>query len=172
MDRGLVTIGVTATSKQLLDEAAEHAAGADADLVLLSILTEEEYEHNLEVLDRIAHSEHSTVGQKGAIELAEDLGNQMAREALSEFDLEYEVVGMFVRERIGRRIIKEAINQGCDHVFVLGKQRGGFRALFENDPVKEVLDKFDGFVTTGRETDPDRRFVRYRDESLEVITDF
>ncbi|MCU4744707.1 universal stress protein [Halobacteria archaeon AArc-m2/3/4] len=160
MDRGLVTLAGTETGAALLKEAAEHARGANADLVLLSTFTREEADHDLEVLNRIETSEHGQFGELMSTELAEEVGEQIARSVLSAYDVEYTVVGAITDHRIGRRIIDEAERRDCDHVFLLGKPHSRIENLGE--AARRVVRHFDGFTTIGRERNPERHFARLR----------
>lgn len=161
MDRGLVLLGGTRTSGQLLREAAEHATGANADLILLSTFTRRQYEHDLEVLNRIAESEHDLGGEKGGAEFARVAGRQIARELLSEFDVEYRVVGAVVDGGLGRRIVSEAEERECDHVFLTSKRRSRIGGVL-GDTARRVLREFDGVTSLTHERDPERRLARLR----------
>lgn len=160
MDRGLVTLAGTRSGATLLEEAAEHAVGANADLVLLSSFTQEEAEHDLEVLNRIDTTEHGRFGELMSTELAEEVGEQIAHNVLSAYDVEYTVVGAITDHRIGRRIIDEAERHDCDHVFLLSKPHSRIGDLGE--AARRVVRHFDGFTTLGRERDPERHLARLR----------
>lgn len=171
MDRGLVNVGVTEKSHELLVEAAEHAAGADAELVLLSVLTEEQAEHDLEVLDRIGDFERVDFGESQE-ELAGEIGSQIARQVLDDYDVEYTVVGQYVADDLARRVVEEARERDCDHIFLLGRKQSGFGALFGRNRIQRALDEFEGFATVGRERAPEKRFARLVDEDEPITGDF
>jgi nucleotide-binding universal stress UspA family protein len=166
MDRGLVTLGGTESSAKLLREAAEHATGANADLVLLSTFTRQAYEHDLEVLNRIATSESTFPGEKTGPDLARVAGEQIARKLLAEFDIEYRVVGAIVDDHLGRRIVSEAENRGCDHIFLMSKRRSRIGGVL-GDTARRVLRESDGITTIAYERDPERRLARLRGRSVD-----
>lgn len=166
MDRGLVTLGGTESSARLLREAAEHATGANAELILLSTFTRQEYEHDLEVLNRIATSERVLAGEQGGADLAREVGEQIARKLLSEFDVDYRVIGAIVDDHLGRRIVSEAENRECDHVFLMSKRRSRIEGVV-GDTARRVLREFDGITSIAYERDPKRRLVRLRGRSVD-----
>ena len=166
MDRGLVTLGGTESSAQLLREAAEHATGANADLVLLSTFTRREYEHDIEVLNRIAANEHNLAGEQGGTELAREVGEQIAQKLLSEFDVEYRGIGAIVDKRLGRRIVSEAEDRECDHVFLMSKPRSRIGGAV-GDTARTVLREADGITSIAYESDPERRLARLRGRSVD-----
>jgi len=168
MDCGLVTLGGTEACGKPLREAAEHATGADADLVLLSAFTRREYEHDLEVLDRIATSERNFPGEDEGAEFARVAGEQLARELLSEFDVEYRVAGAVVDGRLGRRSVSEAEDRGCDHVFVTSKRRSRIGGAL-GETARTVLRRYDGVTSIARERNPDRRLARLRGRSASTV---
>lgn len=171
MDRGLVNVSVTQKSHELLVEAAEHAAGADAELVLLSMLTTEQAEHDLEVMDRIGDVERVDFGESQA-DLAKEIGQRVAAHVLEDYDVEYAVVGKYVTDDSAHRVVEVAQDRDCDHIFLLGRRRQGFGALFGRDRIQTALDEFDGFATVGRETAPEKRFAQLVDEDEPITGDF
>ena len=168
MDRGLVTLGGTRSSAQLLREAAEHATGANVDLILLSTFTRREYEHDLEVLNRIAAGEYDLAGEDGGGELAREAGEEIAERLLSEFDVEYRVIGATVNDHLGRRIISEAGDRECDHIFLMSKRQSRLRGVLGNT-AQTVLRESDGITTIAYERDPEQRLARLRGRS---VTDY
>lgn len=163
MDRGLVNVGATEMSHRLLQEAAEHAVGADAELVLLSILTEEEYDHDLEAIDRIENLERIDLGEHPR-DIARSIGERIAETVLDPYDIEFTVVGRYVQDEIVQTVLTEATDRNCDHIYLLGRRRSRFGAIFTRDPLREALNEFDGFVTIGRERNPERKFVKVPEE--------
>jgi nucleotide-binding universal stress UspA family protein len=166
MKRGFVTLGGTESSGQLLREAAEHATGADASLIVFSPFTRGEIDHDLEVLDRIAGGESSQAGEQVGEDLAAEIGERLARELLREFDVEYQVVGAIVDDHLGRYIVSEAAEYECDHIFVTSKRRSRVGSAV-GDTARTILRDFDGITTIARERDPERRLARLRGRSID-----
>ena len=171
-----MTLGGTESSAKLLREAAEHATGANADLILLSTFTRREYEHDLEVVHlesgqavanfRIATSERNFSGEQSGAELAREAGEQIARNLLSEFDVEYRVIGAIVDDRLGRRIVSEAEKRECDHVFLMSKQPSRIGGVI-GDTAQTVLRETDGITSIAYKRDPERRLARLRGRSVD-----
>ncbi|MFC6726172.1 universal stress protein, partial [Halobium palmae] len=62
MERGLVLVDETDDHRALVREAVEHARGAGASLVLLTTMTGEEFENDVEVLESVAAVEQADYG--------------------------------------------------------------------------------------------------------------
>ena len=166
MERGLVVIGGTESSNRLLREAAEHASGAGADLVVLSLYTEEGYEHDVEVLNRIAEVERASLPDAGGDEFAKDVGERIVRDALADYEVAYQVVGSLVSRRIGRRIIDAATNHDCDHIFLLSKPRSRFSGAV-GKAIETVLERWDDPVTIARQRERPQKVARIRMSSYD-----
>lgn len=144
MDRALAVVGTSKAAKSVVREASELAAGVDADLFVIHVTTEDEYDEQRAELEEIPDGEASYgVGQarKGAEQFASDV----ASEVLEGTDVEWEAVGA-VGDRV-EAILEEARINDCDHVFVSGRERSpAGKALFGDDTQKIILN-YDGHVT-------------------------
>ena len=144
MKRALAVVEASESAKELVREAGELTAGVGAELVLLHVTTNEEYEDTRTSLERIPNLESSyTAGQalEGARQFAEDLG----REVLDGIDVEYEVTGRLGDER--DEILNAADEFGCDHVFLAGRKRSPTGKALFGDRTQSVILDFDGAVT-------------------------
>ncbi|MCO8255287.1 universal stress protein [Haladaptatus sp. AB618] len=144
MKRALAVIEASESTKALVREAGELAAGVGAELVLLHVTTNEEYEETRTSLERIPNLESSyTAGQalEGARQFAADLG----REVLDGVDVEHESVGRIGDER--DEILATATDLGCDHVFLAGRKRSPTGKALFGDRTQSVILDFDGAVT-------------------------
>lgn len=151
MERALAAIGQSDTNRALLREAATLAAGADAELLLLSILPEEEYNADVDVLESIEQMERVDYPGESGSDLARELGEQIAQDALSGIDIEYEIIGQLGFDGESRTIISVAEEHECDHIFVTGSSRSpAGKALF-GDMAQSVVLNFDGPVTVWTE---------------------
>lgn len=144
MDRALAVVGTSEAAKTLVREAGELAGGVDAELVVIHVTTEEEYNETREQLEQIPKEEVSYgVGQarQGAKQFAHDV----ASEVLEGVDVDWSAEGA-----VGRRaeaILEEARINDCDHVFIAGRSRSpAGKALFGDDAQTVILN-FDGAVT-------------------------
>lgn len=142
MKRALAVVDDTDASERLVGEAGELAAGVDAELVVLAVTPEEEYEGIRESRDR-AGGRPYTVDQ--AAEDARQRAESVARVALGDLDVEHEAVGSV--GRVANRILTIADEHDCDHVFVVGRRRSPTGKAIFGDVAQSVILNFDGPVT-------------------------
>ncbi|GGC64871.1 universal stress protein [Haloferax sulfurifontis] len=149
MDRGLVLIENTDSHADLLREAREHALGADADLVLLVTLTEDEFEETQEVLDTIGDVEHTSYTEQDAFRGAVNDAEEVAREVFGTDDeVSYDIVPRIASEKErAETVIEVAEAEGADHVFILGRNRSPTGKALFGDLAQFVILNFDGYVT-------------------------
>ncbi|MFK8213810.1 universal stress protein [Haloferax volcanii] len=149
MDRGLVLIENTDSHADLLREAREHALGADADLVLLVTLTEDEFEETQEVLDTIGDVEHTSYTERDAFKGAMNDAEEVARKVFATDDeVSYEIVPRIAAEKErAETVIDVADEEGADHVFILGRKRSPTGKALFGDLAQFVILNFDGYVT-------------------------
>jgi nucleotide-binding universal stress UspA family protein len=144
MDRALAVVDASEAAKELVREAGELAAGVDADLVLVHVTTEEEYEDKLTTMESIPDASVSYT-----LESAQEAGRQFARdvgeEVLADVDVDYEVIGA-VGER-AERILTVAEGEDCDHVFLAGRKRSPTGKAVFGDATQRVILDYDGAVT-------------------------
>ncbi|EFW93468.1 UpsA domain-containing protein [Haladaptatus paucihalophilus DX253] len=144
MKRALAVVEASESAKELVREAGELAAGVGAELVLLHVTTNEEYEETRTSLEGIPNLETSyTAGQalEGARQFAQDIG----REVLDGIDVEYEAIGRIGDER--DQILDAATELDCDHVFLAGRKRSPTGKALFGDRTQSVILDFDGAVT-------------------------
>ncbi|ODR79295.1 universal stress protein UspA [Haladaptatus sp. W1] len=144
MKRALAIVEASESAKELVREAGELAAGVGAELVLLHVTTNEEYEDTRTSLEGIPNLETSyTAGQalEGARQFAQDIG----REVLDGIDVEYEAIGRIGDER--DQILDAATELDCDHVFLAGRKRSPTGKALFGDRTQSVILDFDGAVT-------------------------
>ena len=129
---------------ELLREAGAFAAGVDAELLVLHVMPEEEYEERMS-----SRMETGSGGGAFSIDEAEReatfIAKEAARDALGDVDVEYELKG--VVGRIGQDVIEIAEEEGCDHLFVSGRRRSPSGKAFFGDVTQRLLLNFDGMVT-------------------------
>jgi nucleotide-binding universal stress UspA family protein len=144
MDRALAVAGTSKAAKSVVREAGELAAGVDAELFVIHVTTEDEYDEQRVELEDIPDEEVSYgVGQ--ARQGAENFASDVAGEVLEGVDVEWEAIGA-VGDRV-EAILEEARINDCDHVFVSGRKRSPTgKALFGDDTQKIILN-YDGHVT-------------------------
>lgn len=150
MERALVVVEPTDGSEHLVREAGELAEGVGAELVLLHVTTQEEWEDNRERMSSISNFDnHYGIEQtrEGARQFAENVGN----EVLSGMNVDFSTAGA-----IGNRadkILKAAEEEGCDHVFMAGKKRSPTGKAVFGDATQSVILNFEGVVSVVTERD-------------------
>lgn len=145
MKQGLVVVEESDRYPELLEEAAEHAAGADAELLFLVTLTDEEYEADVDTLESIKSVEDVSYD---VFTTTESSVRDTVDEVLSTYDVGYEILVRVVDDdKRARTVVEVGDEHNCDHAFILGKQRSPTgKALFGDFAQKIILD-FDGYVT-------------------------
>lgn len=144
MDHALAVVGPDDVTKRLVREAGELAAGVDADLTLLHVTSEEEYDDEREQLEDLVGIDATySVGQ--ALQGARNFAGDVGREVLGDVDVDYETAGA-----LGERaptIVAEAEDRGCDHIFTSGKKRSPTGKAVFGDETQQVILNFDGVVS-------------------------
>lgn len=147
MENALVILDDREQISDLLKEAAAYATGADTELVLYSPLSREEHGEALETLDQIGDIENKDYREEDALGLARTSANDLATEALREFDIEWSVVPDVTDEVEPDRIIEVAEKNDCDHVYALGQRRSPTGKAVFGDTTQRLILNFPGFVT-------------------------
>lgn len=148
MDHALAVYDGNGTD--LLEEAGELAAGVAAEVTVLALMTDEEFEETAETLDAVASEEGTGYGDSTVLNAVRSEADEAVREAYDSLDLEWEVVGAVVSDDgdAAERIVETAINRGADHVFLGGEKRSPTGKAVFGDRSQAVILNFDGPVTT------------------------
>jgi len=148
MERALVVLDETDRHRQLLREAGELAAGVGADLVLLAMLTEEDFEEDYETMEQISRTEGTSYGDDTVLEGARGFARDMASDVFDGLDVDYEAVAAVIEEDgHADQILETAGQHDCDHVFIVGRQRSPTGKAIFGDTAQSVILNFDGPVT-------------------------
>lgn len=145
MDKGLVVVRqASPKTSSLVREAGEFAAGVDAELVLLHVMPEDEYDERMS-----SRLETGSGGGTFSIDEAEREATHIAKEAgrrvVEEHDVDVEYRG--VVGRLEQDAIEIAEDEGCDHMFISGRRRSPSGKAFFGDVTQRILLNFDGLVT-------------------------
>ncbi|WP_255171681.1 universal stress protein [Natrononativus amylolyticus] len=150
MDRALAVVDGTESNGDLLREAGELAAGVGASVVVLSVMTQDGYDDELEALSQIESIERTTYNKE-----PEHLTAAAAERAANQHlpDVEYETRGLLVEDEGERAdaIVDTAEDAGCDYVFLVGKRRSPTGKALFGDTAQSVLLNFDGRVVVTME---------------------
>jgi nucleotide-binding universal stress UspA family protein len=144
MERALAVVTQDERSKDVVREAGQLAGGVDAELVLLTVLPQDEYDKKREAMDRVG-SEKVIYTLSQAEQSAKQTARSVASEVLADVDVDYEVLGAVGRE--ADTILQVADDQGADHLFLSGRRRSPTGKALFGDLTQEVLLTFDGPVT-------------------------
>jgi nucleotide-binding universal stress UspA family protein len=152
MERGLVVVRDSDRTEELLREAGEYADGVDAQLVLLSFISEEDYERDIKTLESIGDVENVTYSEQAALDGIEQELEEAASEAFVGFSVEYEtVVTTTEGDKYAEATLDTASKHDCDHIFVVGRKRTPTGKAIFGDQVQRVILNFDGYVTVTTE---------------------
>lgn len=139
----MVVIEATEETKNLVAEAADLADGVGADLLLLYVTPEEEFDERQGELSSIPGVEVD-YGVASGVEEAEQFAAAVGEDVLGDAG-DFEPVG-----RIGDpedEILSEARASGVDHLFIHGKQRSPAGKAVFGDLAQSIILGFDGPVT-------------------------
>ncbi|SFR60604.1 Nucleotide-binding universal stress protein, UspA family [Halogeometricum rufum] len=144
MKRALVVVTPGNRGRRLLREAGAYAEGTDTELVLLTVVPEEEFEEKRRAVAEIGSSD-AVYTLEQAEESAEREATTVADDALAGLDVSYHAVGTIGRE--ADAILDVADSEDAEHVFLGSRRRSpAGKALF-GDVAQTVLLEFDGPVT-------------------------
>lgn len=145
MQRGLVHVEETDYHHGLLQEAIEHARGANADLVLLTLMPDTEFEAGAEMLSSVGKVEHASYDTSAVLEGAvEDVRSAVTDDI--PHDLDVTIVARATDDP-GDTLLDVAAEHDCDHVFVLGARRSPTGKALFGDAAQQVALNFEGYVT-------------------------
>jgi len=144
MERALAIVDGTEAAKDLVREAGELAAGVDAELLLLHVTTEAEFNDRAEALAGI-----TGLGGAYTVDRARDGARQFAADVgaavLDEVDVDYEAIGELGDEE--ETVLDVARRRDVDHIFVSGRQRSPAGKAIFGDTAQSIILEFDGAVT-------------------------
>jgi nucleotide-binding universal stress UspA family protein len=147
MDRALVVVNDTEKHRTLLREAGELAAGVGAELVVLTTLTQSEYEEDTATKESIAQVEGTGTGDD-PLEGARNFALRMAEEELSGAGVSVQAVARLIEDdEHADAVLETAADEECDHVFIAGRRRSPTGKALFGDAAQRVILNFDGPVT-------------------------
>lgn len=149
MDRPLVVTDSSDSVVDIIEEAGKLAELSGAPLTVLTVVTEDEYQNDAEVLGAIADVEGSSYNVEPA-EYAQEVAETAINDLLADHDVEAEAVGRYVEDDGDRAnaILEVAEGQNCDYVFLLGRRRSPTGKAIFGDTAQAVILNFDGYVVT------------------------
>lgn len=151
MERALVAVDPSTTNADMLREAAELANGVDASLVVFSLMTDENYQEDADMLSAVEDVE-GTSYDKNPDRIARLTAEQYAKDHLSDLEITYEARGTVADEDDrANAILKAAKREDCDYIFLAGKRRSPTGKAIFGDTAQAVILSFDGRVVVTTE---------------------
>jgi nucleotide-binding universal stress UspA family protein len=137
-------------TERLLREAGELAAGVDAELLILHVMAEEEYQERAESRREFQASveELRQLGGYPLTEATEDakiLAERLGWNALDDLELDWLALGSVGRK--AKEILEVANEFDCDHLFIVGQRRSPSGKAIFGDLAQQLSLKFQGPVT-------------------------
>ncbi|MFC7059658.1 universal stress protein [Halovenus salina] len=142
MERALAVVEPKEATKELVAEAGELANAVGAELLLLHVTTEEEFQNRRSTIENVAGLDagyNVESARSGAEQFAEKIGMEVLD------DVEFTAMG-----RIGDpqdTIMTVADEENADHIFIHGKQRSPTGKAVFGDTAQAIILGFDGPVT-------------------------
>lgn len=149
MDRPLVVTDPNDRSPELIREAGKLAEDTDSPLLVLTIVSQEEFEKDAEVLTAISDIE-GTNYERGAAGYAKKVANSAVSDLLFEFDIETETIGREVDSDDERSnvILEVARENKCNYIFLIGRRRRPTGKVIFGDTAQDVILNFNDYVVT------------------------
>jgi nucleotide-binding universal stress UspA family protein len=148
MERALAVVEAKEATKDLVAKAGELAKGVDAELLLLHVTTEDEFQERRSTLANVAglDSEYNVDNARSG---AEQFARKVGSEVLD--DVEFTAMGQIGDPQ--ETILNTADQEDVDHIFIHGKQRSPTGKAVFGDTAQAIILNFDGpvTVTTGDE---------------------
>jgi nucleotide-binding universal stress UspA family protein len=144
MNRVLVVVEETESTKELVREAGELAAGVEAEVYLVHVTTREKFSEYATSLADIPDRDTGYSidrAKEGACQFAENIG----QEVLEGLAVEYETIGALGDKK--EQVLKIAHQKDCDHLFISGRKRSPTGKALFGDVTQSILLTFDGMVT-------------------------
>mgnify|MGYP000468816265 CR=1 FL=1 len=146
MGRALVVVEDVDRDRDLLERARSFAAGEGSDLVVLALVTPDEYEEVADTLDAIGQVEHTTYDESSILDGLSSDAETLAADVLGD-EVAHEVRIEVSDDDQAERIIAVADDAGCDHVFLPGRRRSPTGKAVFGDRTQRVILDFGGYVT-------------------------
>ncbi len=149
MERPIVVTDPSERAPELIREAAEVAAAAGVPLRVLTIVSQQEFENDADVIGSIASVERTSYELERS-EYAEQIAGTAVRDLMGDLDLETQTIGEGIddEDERGSKILEVAEDEECDYIFLTGRRRSPTGKVIFGDTAQEVILNFDGFVVT------------------------
>ncbi|MCU4744764.1 universal stress protein [Halobacteria archaeon AArc-m2/3/4] len=149
MKKPLVVTDPSDRAPELIREAGERAADAGVPLCVLTVVSQDEFEKDSEVLGKIARTERTDYELSPA-EYAEEVAQTAVSDLLSDLEIETETIGRGVGDDKERAdaILEVAAENDCDYIFMVGRRRSPTGKVLFGDTAQKVILNFEDYVVT------------------------
>lgn len=149
MKRPLVVTDPSEGVVDLIREAGELAAATGVPLLVSTVITEDEYENDADVMETIDAVEGSAFNMEPA-EYAEKVARTAVTDILSDLAIEAETIGRYIENEGDRAvaILDIAEQNDCDYIFLVGRRRSPTGKAVFGDTAQSVILNFDDYVVT------------------------
>lgn len=148
MNKGLVVVDDTDQHRSLLETAGKLASGAGSELVLLSMKATEDVAADREAIAQVNPDRLGSYGTDTAEQELRHTAHMVARDALADSEVNYEMAPKIVDSKTEATAILDAADEhGCDHIFMVGRKRSPTGKALFGDIAQSVMLAFDGQVT-------------------------
>lgn len=149
MDRPLVVTDPSERAPELIREAGEVAEANDVPLRVLTVVSDDEYENDADVIESIGDVE-GTAYTANASEYAQNVADSAVSDLLTDLDIEAEAIGRSVDDTDERAdaILDVANDEDCDYIFLIGQRRRPTGKAVFGDTAQRVILNFDQYTVT------------------------
>jgi nucleotide-binding universal stress UspA family protein len=149
MDRPLVVTDSSDRAPELIKEAGELADSGGAPLYVLTVISQEEFENDAEVMEKISELEKSNY-ERQPEEYAEDIAESAINDLLLDYEIETEAIGRVMENTKNESdiILEVAQHYGCDYIFLSGSRRSPTGKAIFGDTLQNIILNFDGYTVT------------------------
>lgn len=149
MERPLVVTDPSDAAPDLIREAGELAEQVGTPLLVLTVVSQEEFAEDSKVYESIEVTERASYGLERS-EYAKNVAETAINDLLLDLDLEVNPIGRGVDDADDRanEIMHVADEYGCDYIFMTGRRRSPTGKAVFGDTAQRVILNFDGFVVT------------------------
>lgn len=145
MQRALIVVEPVEATKEFVAEAGEIAANSGAELLLLHVASESEFEDTRKALSEFTRTEGGSYDVSQAEAGARQLAAEVGREVFGDGGPDFEPLGA-VGDKADH-ILRTVRERDCDHVFLAGRKRSPSGKAIFGDAAQRVILNADVPVT-------------------------
>ncbi|MFC7232344.1 universal stress protein [Saliphagus sp. GCM10025308] len=137
MQRALIVVDPIDPTKQFIKEAGEIAEATGAELFLLHVTEESEYDKTQQALNDLNAMEGGNYGVSQAAEGAKQLAEEVGSEVFGSNGPSFESLG-----KVGdtsTQVLNVADEYDCDHIFIAGRKRSPSGKAIFGDTAQRVI---------------------------------